>query len=113
MTTSAPVTNASKADSGTFLNAQEREILNHAKLKIRALFHPLREKILSLIDSNKNEMHVTEVYVKLRIEQSVASQHLAILRTQNFVVARRDGKTIFYRVNHEEINRVLSIAKEI
>jgi DNA-binding transcriptional ArsR family regulator len=109
-TTTVPVKSKQGA---SFLKAEEREILKRAKMKIRALYHPLREKILSLIESNKNEMHVTEIYVKLRIEQSVASQHLAILRNEGFVNARRDGKTIYYSVNHDEIKRAISVAKEI
>ncbi len=107
-------TTPAKAKSGAgFLKTEEREILKRSKMKIRALYHPLREKILALIDGNKNVMHVTEIYVKLRIEQSVASQHLAILRNEGFVNARRDGKTIYYSVNHDEIKRALSIAKEL
>ena len=100
-----------KPAPGSFLKAEEREVLKCAKMKIRALYHPLREKILSLIESQKNEMHVTEVYVKLRIEQSVASQHLAILRSEGFVNARRDGKIIYYSVNHDEIKRVIEASR--
>lgn len=102
-----------KFTPGSFLKAEEREILKRAKMKVRALYHPLREKILSLIDSQKNEMHVTEIYVKLRIEQSVASQHLAILRAEGFVNARRDGKIIYYSVNHDEIKRVIEECKTL
>jgi DNA-binding transcriptional ArsR family regulator len=105
--------NKTKPAPGSFFKAEEREILKIAKSKIRALYHPLREKIIALIDSNKNEMNVTEIYVRLRIEQSVASQHLAILRNENFVTARRDGKTIYYSVNHDEIKRCIEACKNI
>lgn len=111
MTTTA--VSAKSKTGANFLKAEEREVLKRAKMKIRALYHPLREKIMSLIDSNKNQMHVTEIYVKLRIEQSVASQHLAILRNEGFVIARREGKTIYYSVNHDEINRVIVASKEL
>jgi DNA-binding transcriptional ArsR family regulator len=53
-------------------------------------------------------MTVTELYVKLRLEQSVDSQHLAILRKAGFVKTVRDGKFIFYSVNTDrlkELNR--------
>jgi ArsR family transcriptional regulator, virulence genes transcriptional regulator len=102
-----------KPAPGSFLKTEEREILKNGKNKIRALYHPLREKIMALIDGNKNEMNVTEIYVKLRIEQSVASQHLAILRNEGFVTARRDGKIIYYSVNHDEIKRCIAACKNI
>ena len=66
------------------------------------LNHKLRQQILKLIDES-GKMTVTELYVKLRLEQSVASQHLAILRKAGFVKTERDGKFIYYSVN---INRI-------
>lgn len=94
-------------------NGKEKELqidvqqLKKGGLIIRALKHKLRQQILKLIHS-KNEITVTEIYVKLRIEQSVASQHLAILRKPGIVVTKREGKKIFYSVNYvrlEEINK--------
>ena len=49
-----------------------------AAMILRALNHKLRQQIVKLIDEQQ-KMTVTEIYVKLRLEQSVASQHLAIL----------------------------------
>jgi DNA-binding transcriptional ArsR family regulator len=80
------------------------DLLNVKKagLILRAVNHKLRQQILKLIDEHKR-ITVTELYVKLRLEQSVASQHLAILRKAGFVKTVRDGKFIFYSVN---INRL-------
>ncbi len=69
-----------------------------AALVLRAFNHKLRQQILKLIDTQE-KITVTEIYVKLRIEQSVASQHLAILRRAGFVNTERDGKFIYYTVN--------------
>ncbi len=79
-------------------------------LILRALNHKLRQQILRLIDEN-GRMTVTELYLKLRLEQSVASQHLAILRKAGFVNTDRDGKFIYYSVNinrMEELNKFLA-----
>ena len=54
--------------------------LKKAALILRAVNHKLRQQILKLIHQH-DRMTVTEIYVKLRLEQSVASQHLAILRS--------------------------------
>ncbi|MEO6611556.1 MAG: metalloregulator ArsR/SmtB family transcription factor [Chitinophagaceae bacterium] len=78
-----------------------------AALILRAVNHKLRQQILKLIDEH-GKMTVTELYVKLRLEQSVASQHLAILRKAGFVKTDRDGKFIYYSVNTsrmEELNK--------
>ena len=81
-----------------------------AALILRALNHKLRQQILKLIDDN-GRMTVTEIYVQLRLEQSVASQHLAILRQAGFVKTERDGKFIYYSVNEsrlEELNNFVN-----
>ncbi len=82
-------------------------------MKVRALNHPLRQKMLTLVKDNRNRMNVTDIYVKLRIEQSVASQHLAILRNQNLVTTEREGKTIWYSVNDAAIKTLIQICQQM
>ena len=81
-----------------------------AALVLRAMNHKLRQQILKLINE-QDKITVTEIYVKLRLEQSVASQHLAILRKAGFVITVRDGKFIYYSVINkrlEELNHFVS-----
>jgi DNA-binding transcriptional ArsR family regulator len=81
--------------------------LKKASLILRAINHKLRQQILKLIDE-QGKITVTEIYVKLRLEQSVASQHLAILRKAGFVKTEREGKFIYYTVNParlEDLNK--------
>ena len=64
--------------------------------------------VLAIFILQQGRITVTEIYVKLRLEQSVASQHLAILRKAGFVNTDRDGKFIYYSVNTnrlEELNQ--------
>jgi DNA-binding transcriptional ArsR family regulator len=86
--------------------------LKKAALILRAVNHKLRQQILKLIHQN-GKMTVTEIYVKLRLEQSVASQHLAILRKAGYVNTLRDGKFIFYSVNHARLDQVHSIVHDL
>src|SRR3954469_19967907 len=79
--------------------------LKKAALILRAVNHKLRQQIMKLIHQN-GKMTVTEIYVKLRLEQSVASQHLAILRKAGFVTTVRDGKFIYYSVNNQRLQEV-------
>lgn len=86
--------------------------LKKAALILRAINHKLRQQILKLLHQNE-KMTVTEIYVKLRLEQSVASQHLAILRKAGFVTTVRDGKFIFYSVNHDRMDQVHNFVYEL
>jgi DNA-binding transcriptional ArsR family regulator len=83
-----------------------------AAMVLRAINHKLRQQILKLIDES-GKMTVTEIYVKLRLEQSVASQHLAILRKAGFVKTERDGKFIYYSVNQERLEELNKFVKEL
>jgi len=83
-----------------------------AAMTLRAINHKLRQQIVKLLEENKR-MNVTDIYVKLRLEQSVASQHLAILRRADIVVTERDGKFIHYALNHARIAAVAHFVKEL
>lgn len=87
-------------------------LVKKSQMTLRALNHKLRQQILSTIEKGGN-ISVTEIYVKLRIEQSVASQHLAILRRANIVKTRREGKTIWYSVNFDRIKEIETYTKEL
>ena len=83
-----------------------------AALILRALNHKLRQQLLKLIEEEK-KITVTEIYVRLRLEQSVASQHLAILRKAGIVNTERDGKFIFYTVNYKRIDETSQFVKDL
>lgn len=86
--------------------------IKKAALVLRAINHKLRQQILKQIDE-QGKITVTELYVKLRLEQSVASQHLAILRKAGFVKTERDGKFIYYSVNASRLQEVNDIVNRL
>lgn len=90
----------------------EAILLKKAALVFRAVNHKLRQQIIRFINQN-GKITVTQIYVKLRLEQSVASQHLAILRKAGFVITERDGKFIYYSVNQNRLAEVHRIAQEL
>ena len=101
------------------VNASNENVLkiNYHNLKkgalvLRALNHKLRQQILGLIESEK-KITVTEIYVRMRLEQSVASQHLAILRRAGIVTTQRDGKFIYYTVNHKRISEITAVVEDL
>ncbi|HQV55990.1 MAG: helix-turn-helix transcriptional regulator [Chitinophagaceae bacterium] len=98
----------------TVINSTDLKIevlrIKKTALILRAINHKLRQQILKLVEE-QGKITVTELYLTLRLEQSVASQHLAILRKAGFVNTSRDGKFIYYSVNHdrlEELNKFMN-----
>lgn len=83
-----------------------------AAMILRALNHKLRQQIVKLIDEQQ-KMTVTNIYVKLRLEQSVASQHLAILRRAGIVITTREGKFIFYTVDYNRLEQINQFVEQL
>ncbi len=73
---------------------------------LRALCHPLRMKILQFIDQNEN-INVNKIYNTLKLEQSITSQHLRILRNAGIVTTKREGKFIYYYIEYDKVGDVM------
>lgn len=86
--------------------------LSKAVLLLRALNHDLRQQIIRLLH-DEDQLTVTDIFISLRVEQSVASQHLAILRKANIVKRERQGKYILYSLDHERLTRVSELVKRL
>ena len=110
LTTSQSITISNKETSNSikldFLH------LKKAALVLRAMNHKLRQQMIKLLDESER-MTVTEIYVKLRLEQSVASQHLAILRRAGIVITQRDGKFIYYAINYGRVAEVNQFVEDL
>ena len=100
------------ANSGDALDHIDYLKIKKAALVLRALNHKLRQQIIKTINEHKR-ITVTELYVKLRLEQSVASQHLAILRKAEIVSTVREGKFIFYTINEDRIVAINQFVKNL
>ena len=83
-----------------------------SSLILRALNHKLRQQVLKLLEE-QSKLTVTEIYVQLRLEQSVASQHLAILRRAGIVKTQREGKFIYYLLNDQRLVAINSCVVEL
>lgn len=91
----------------TDLNTKE-ELTNKAVALMKLLAHPVRLSILC------NLMHADEMSAgdivraeEHRASQSQVSQYLAKLRQDNVVTTRRDGQTIYYRVQGHEVQEII------
>ena len=72
--------------------------LKATKMVVRALDHNVRKNIINLL-VDSDEMNVTDIYIRLRLDQSSASQHIAILRKANIITPERRGKFIYYSIS--------------
>ncbi len=86
--------------------------LRKAVLVLRAVNHKLRQRIIDLLEEHES-MTVTDIYIKLRLEQSVASQHLAILRRAGVVETERQGKFINYSLNKDRLAQISRLVDEL
>ncbi|MBK8566931.1 MAG: helix-turn-helix transcriptional regulator [Saprospiraceae bacterium] len=86
--------------------------LRKAVLVLRAINHKLRQRVIDLLEEN-DKMTVTDIYIKLRLEQSVASQHLAILRRAGVVATERQGKFIFYGLDKDRLGQISKLVEDL
>ncbi len=85
--------------------AFNQESLNTATEILRAIAHPLRLAIIEFVDQKKL-INVNKIYNTLKLEQSITSQHLRILRNVDLVHTKREGKFIYYSLNYDKIEQV-------
>ncbi|QMW03451.1 ArsR/SmtB family transcription factor [Spirosoma foliorum] len=77
----------------------------------KTLGHPLRLAILDAL--RVGPLSVTELQTVTKADQSMLSQHLGRLRHMNFVTPRREGTTIFYQVQDQQVYQFLDLARLI
>lgn len=86
-----------------------------ARMKLHAMKTIPAMQIINLLCQNeeKADMCVTDIFVALRMEQSIASMHLAKLRSVWIVKANRIGNHIYYHMIPEEFERIARVVKEL
>ena len=76
----------------------------------QALSHPTRVAILELL--RDREYSAGAIQEKLGLEQANLSQHLAILRSRQIVVNRKDGNQVFYSIRNPVLVQVLDLMRD-
>lgn len=76
---------------------QMRETAGQATAMLRVLAN--EDRLLLLCQLTQGEACVSELEELLEIRQPTLSQQLGILRTEEIVSTRREGKKIFYRIS--------------
>jgi DNA-binding transcriptional ArsR family regulator len=77
----------------------------------RVLGHPARVRILELLRGG--ERSVGALQVELGLDSGGTSQHLAALRRIGVVQSRREGTSVYYRVDDEHAFALLEAGRAI
>ncbi len=77
----------------------------------RVLGHPARVRILELLRGG--ERSVGSLQAELGLDSGGTSQHLSALRRIGLVESRREGTSVFYRVDDEHVFDLLEAGRAI
>lgn len=79
---------------------------------LRAINNKTRQTLIDYLIQHPGAT-VTQIYRDLGWEQSVTSQHLAVLRHEGMVKTEREGKHIRYRIDKMRLAEVELIANQL
>jgi DNA-binding transcriptional ArsR family regulator len=98
--------------SGAAGGEADRSPIHQAKADLfRILGHPARVQIIGLL--RDGERSVGDLQSELGLDSSGTSQHLAALRRQGLLEARKSGTSVFYRVRDPRAFQLLEVARQI
>ncbi len=72
---------------------------------LRMLANP--DRLLLLCQLSRGEMSVSELEAQVGVRQPTLSQQLGVLRNEELVDTRRDGKQIYYRIKDAKVLSLL------
>lgn len=88
------------------------ESAGEAAQMLRLLANEKRLLILCLMAARK-EVNVSGLAEEVGLSMSALSQHLAKLREDGLIKARKEGQMVFYSVRDPDVARVLKLLKDI
>jgi DNA-binding transcriptional ArsR family regulator len=102
---------AKKVPSDIFDLIGKGESIREASAAMQAMAHPLRLKILCLV--NNQELSVLEIVDAVGTSQSNVSQHLAVLRDNGILAARKNANRVFYRIVDPRVLEMIALTRRI
>lgn len=87
--------------------AAMRSAADEASELLKALSN--QHRLLILCHLNDGEKSVGQLAGFLGIRDSTVSQHLALLRRDGIIAGRRDGQTVWYRIESEAARQIVGI----
>ena len=89
-----------------------RDHLRRFKAEVfQGLAHPTRIAIVELL-RDETSVSVSRICEQLGLEQANVSQHLAVLRSKQIVVSRKDGNQVFYSLRDPFLGKILNLIQK-
>jgi DNA-binding transcriptional ArsR family regulator len=98
----------------TYRNNPKRNPLEQARAVchcLKGISHESRLSVLNLLRSG--EKSVNALAEALECPQPTLSQHLAVMRDRQILIARREGNQIYYSVRDPRVFELLDLFKSI
>jgi ArsR family transcriptional regulator len=90
---------------------QLNESAGRASEFLKSVGNAHRLRLLCLM--MEKERPVSELADSVGLAQSAASQHLARMRQEGLVTARREGQTIYYRLADRKVSRLIRLLQDM
>ena len=74
--------------------------------------HPLRLEMLQLLHE-RGECTVGDLAEATGVRMANLSQHLAVMRSTNIVVARKEGVSVYYRISDPRIMQAFNLITDV
>ena len=89
------------------INNLDSEKLEKVAFILKAIAHPMRISIISLLVANQ-KLCVNEICELLGSEQSLTSHHLSNMKLSGILGSIREGKNIYYFLKMREVVTVIT-----
>lgn len=89
----------------------ENEQIEDISNLLKSISHPIRLKILCLLQDN--ELTVGEIRNEVKTSHANVSQHLSILRNQGIIDFRKDSNFIYNRITDERVTELIKSMREL
>lgn len=85
---------------------------SEAAAMLRTLGNEQRLLLLCLLIEH-GEMNVGQMQAQVELGQSALSQHLARMRVDGLVACRREGQSMYYRIDDPRVGTLVSALKSV
>lgn len=89
----------------------EEEHINRVAALLKTMSHPIRLKILCLLE--EKEMTVGDIREEVKTTNANVSQHLSILRGQGILSTRKDANFIFNRIEDGRVVELIANMRQL
>jgi DNA-binding transcriptional ArsR family regulator len=97
---------------GVFMEKKEKGVrtFEMAARMLKAVAHPVRVEIINIL-SQIDRLSVNELKEKLKITQSMTSQHLAQLRNTGILGTSKEANVCYYYILNKNVLKLLNCIK--